>query len=117
MQEPTKKLPTDDDLITIRFRVHRNNATRIKEYVRIIESEKETNYTVAEVFPEYIGKEQQIALRVYRHREDLTQRQLAELVGIPQRHVSEMENGKRTIGKEMAKRLSKILSTGYKTFL
>ena len=117
MQEPTKKRHTDDDLITIRIRVHRNNATRIKEYARIIESEKETNYTVAEVFPEYIGKEQQIALRAYRHRENLTQRQLAEFIGIPQRHVSEMENGKRTIGKEMAKRFSKVLKADYKDFL
>lgn len=29
-----------------------------------------------------------------RHREGLTQRQLAENCGIPQRHISEMENGK-----------------------
>ena len=36
---------------------------------------------------------------------------------IPQRHISEMENGKRTIGKEMAKRLSKVLHTDYKVFL
>jgi DNA-binding transcriptional regulator YiaG len=117
MQEPTKKRHTENDLVTIRLRVHRNNAPKIKEYARIIESEKETNYSVAEVFPEYIGKEQQIALRAYRHRENLTQRQLAEMVGIPQRHVSEMENGKRPIGKEMAKRLSRILKTDYKTFL
>lgn len=31
-------------------------------------------YTVAEVFPEYLGKEVQIALRAYRTRENLTQR-------------------------------------------
>jgi DNA-binding XRE family transcriptional regulator len=77
----------------------------------------ERNYSVAEVFPEYIGKERQVALRAYRHREEFTQRKLAELVGIPQRHVSEMENGKRPIGKEMAKRLSKVLKADYKTFL
>jgi DNA-binding transcriptional regulator YiaG len=117
MQDPTKKRHTDEDLVTIRLRVHRNNAIRIKEYARIIESKKEANYTVAEVFPEFIGKEQQIALRAYRHRENLTQRQLAELVGIPQRHVSEMENSKRAIGKEMAKRLSKVLKADYKAFL
>jgi transcriptional regulator with XRE-family HTH domain len=57
------------------------------------------------------------AIRGYRYRENLTQRQLAELTGIPQRHISEMENGKRTIGKEMAKRLAKALHTDYKMFL
>ena len=118
MPEPTKKLHTDKDMVTVRLRVHRSNAPKIKEYARIIEEGNERNYSIAEVFPEYIGKEQQVALRAYRHREDLTQRQLAELAGIPQRHISEMENGKRTIGKEMAKRLSKALHTDdYKVFL
>ncbi|MDR3632006.1 MAG: helix-turn-helix transcriptional regulator [Desulfocapsaceae bacterium] len=39
------------------------------------------------------------------------------VAGIPQRHVSEMENGKRPIGKETAKRLSKALHTDYRVFL
>ena len=34
-----------------------------------------------------------------RYREDLSQRALAELTGIPGRHISEMENGKRPVGK------------------
>jgi DNA-binding XRE family transcriptional regulator len=71
-----------------------------------------------DAYPEYseaqlIGK----ALIGARSREGLTQTQLAELTGIPQRHISEMENGKRPIGKEMAKRLGKVLNIGYKTFL
>lgn len=56
-------------------------------------------------------------LRGGRVKEGLTQAQLATLVGIPQRHVSEMENGKRPIGKEMAKRLGAALKVGYKVFL
>lgn len=52
-----------------------------------------------------------------RYREGLTQVQLSELTGIPQRHISEMENGKRPIGREMAKRLGKALNTSYKVFL
>jgi plasmid maintenance system antidote protein VapI len=39
------------------------------------------------------------------------------LAGIPQRHISEMENGKQIIGKEMAKRLTKALNTDYQIFL
>jgi transcriptional regulator with XRE-family HTH domain len=69
-------------------------------------------------FPEFsedelIGK----ALAGVRSREGLTQIQLSEMTGIPQRHISEMENGKRPIGKEMAKRLGKVLNISYKVFL
>jgi plasmid maintenance system antidote protein VapI len=39
------------------------------------------------------------------------------MTGIPQRHISEMENGKRPIGKEMAKKLGKALNISYKVFL
>jgi len=71
-----------------------------------------------EAYPEcseaqLIGK----ALAGARYREGLTQMQLSKLTGIPQRHISEMENGKRIIGKEMAKRLGKALNIGYKVFL
>jgi len=71
-----------------------------------------------EAYPEcseaqLIGK----ALAGARYREGLTQMQLSEITGIPQRHISEMENGKRPIGKEMAKRLGKALNIGYKVFL
>lgn len=52
-----------------------------------------------------------------RHREGLTQRQLAEKCGIPQRHISEMENGKRPIGKENAKKLAAVLNVDYRAFL
>lgn len=117
MQGATRKHRTDEDMITLRLRVHRSNAPRIKEYAETVEAGDDRTYTIAEVFPEYTGKEQQIALRAYRHRENLTQRQLAELTGIPQRHISEMENGKRSIGKELAKRLGKALNTEYKMFL
>jgi len=57
------------------------------------------------------------ALAGARSREGLTQVQLSKLTGIPQRHISEMEHGKRTIGKEMAKRLGNALNISYKVFL
>jgi ribosome-binding protein aMBF1 (putative translation factor) len=52
-----------------------------------------------------------------RAKENLSQQELSRLTGIPQRHISEMENGKRPIGKEMAKRLAKALNISYKVFL
>jgi plasmid maintenance system antidote protein VapI len=47
----------------------------------------------------------------------LTQAQLAEKIGVKRHHISEMESGKRPIGKDMAKRLADVLHTDYKVFL
>ncbi|MCK4389732.1 MAG: helix-turn-helix transcriptional regulator [Desulfobacterales bacterium] len=58
-----------------------------------------------------------VALAGARTKEGLTQEELSRLTGIPQRHISEMENGKRAIGKERAKILAKALNIGYKVFL
>jgi transcriptional regulator with XRE-family HTH domain len=52
-----------------------------------------------------------------RYREGLTQAQLAEATGIPRRHISEMEHGKRPIGKQNARRLAEVLSVNPKRFL
>jgi len=56
-------------------------------------------------------------LRGLRHREKLTQKKLADMLFIRQHHLSEMENGKRQIGKEMAKKLADIFATNWKMFL
>jgi len=47
----------------------------------------------------------------------ITQKELAKDLSISQHHVSEMENGKRPIGKEMAKRLGEFFETDYRIFL
>ncbi len=52
-----------------------------------------------------------------RGKEGITQRELARRVGIPQRHISEMERGKRPIGKEMAKKMAKALKIDYRVLL
>ena len=56
-------------------------------------------------------------LRAARTKEDMTQIQLADLTGIPQRHLSEMEQGKRSIGKERAKKLAEALQVDYRVLL
>lgn len=58
-----------------------------------------------------------VALRGARYRAEFTQKQLAEKLGIRQHHLSEMENAKRPIGKEMAKKLAAVLAADYKVFL
>jgi transcriptional regulator with XRE-family HTH domain len=52
-----------------------------------------------------------------RYKEGMTQRRLSELTGIPLRHISEMENGRRPIGKENARKLGTALNVSYRVFL
>jgi len=57
------------------------------------------------------------ALRGYRYREALTQAQLAKLVGVSMQNISDMECGRRSIGKDVAQRLGKALNAPWKRFL
>lgn len=72
-----------------------------------------------EVAKEEIEKhgEAGVMLKGCRYRADLTQKFLAEALGISQHHISEMENGKRSIGKSMAKRFAEFFNTDYRIFL
>lgn len=54
------------------------------------------------------------ALRGYRGREELTQRELARKCGIPQSHIAAMESGKRPIGLISAKKLALVLNIDYR---
>lgn len=117
MRALTKKHPTES--VELRF------LGPIVNMAKAIESLKSLGFVETldsvpwrDAYPEYsegllVGK----ALAGARYREGLTQIQLSEMTGIPQRHISEMENGKRPIGKEMAKRLGKVLNISYKVFL
>jgi ribosome-binding protein aMBF1 (putative translation factor) len=56
-------------------------------------------------------------LRNFREDNNFTQIQLSEKTGIPQPHISAMEKNKRPIGKETAKKFSKIFNIDYRVFL
>lgn len=58
-----------------------------------------------------------LALRGARVKQGLTQKQLAERLGIEQPNVAAMESGNRPIGRAMAKRLAKELQVDYRIFL
>jgi plasmid maintenance system antidote protein VapI len=72
-----------------------------------------------EVFKEELLKygEAALMLRGSRHKLELTQKELADSLGIPQNHISEMESGKRPIGKGTALKLGKFFKTDYRKFL
>ena len=56
-------------------------------------------------------------LRAARSKEGKSQAWLAERAGVPQRHISEMENDKRPIGKANAQKFGETLNISYKVFL
>jgi DNA-binding XRE family transcriptional regulator len=56
-------------------------------------------------------------LRGLRYRENLTQAAFAAAIGITQSNLSAMENGKRAIGKELAKHIADTFNTNYRYFL
>jgi DNA-binding XRE family transcriptional regulator len=54
-------------------------------------------------------KKSGLALRGARYREGLSQKELSKRTGISQENISKMENGQRTVGKKVAKKLAKVL--------
>jgi DNA-binding XRE family transcriptional regulator len=72
-----------------------------------------------EIAKKEIGRfsEAGVMLRGCRYKKDITQLELSKAIGVNQHHISEMENGKRPIGKEMAKRLADFFETDYRVFL
>ncbi|SDK77507.1 Helix-turn-helix [Maridesulfovibrio ferrireducens] len=82
--------------------------------VENVNKDGEKVYSFDEVFPDHHSGD---TVRGLRLREELTQKQLAEKIGAKQHHISEIENGKRSISIEMAKRLATALGTEYKVFL
>jgi transcriptional regulator with XRE-family HTH domain len=58
-----------------------------------------------------------VSLLDSRTKEGMTQTRLAELTGIPQRHLSMMEHGKRPIGKKNALLQGKVLKVDHRVFL
>jgi DNA-binding XRE family transcriptional regulator len=54
-----------------------------------------------------------LILRGARFREGMSQIQLAKLSGVNQNEISKIENGKRGVGKKVAKKLAKPLKINY----
>ncbi|WP_305042323.1 helix-turn-helix domain-containing protein [Geoalkalibacter sp.] len=121
MLEPTKKRLTKTQRVPLCFLVDPANVEKIRKLVAKIDPEAETSSPVnADTFfaRNFPGQDRAaVHLKGLRYREDLTQAQLAARTGIPQRHISEMENGKRGIGRNNARKLAAALNADYRLFL
>lgn len=118
MQEHTKKPLTD--AVTITFTGPISMQEQALEAMRSLGFETEEqpirNQQVEGSIPwreafQYKDAElPRVFLSGARYREDMTQEELAKRTGIPRRHISEMENGKRPIGKQNARKLAEALN-------
>lgn len=121
MLAPTKKRPTkpvEKRASAARFVGSPTAIERLRQLATELGVQETTDsLTIEEAFPEYRANPGGTALRGARVKEGLTQVELSLRAGIPQRHISEMEHGKRSIGKETARRLAKALNVDYRIFL
>lgn len=115
MLEHTKTPHTET--IELRFIVPAAKANAVRKAVAKFNAEETTAIPWRDVFPHTEEELPGVCLRGARHREGLSQKTLADLIGIPQRHISEMENNKRPIGKQNARKLAQALNVSYKVFL
>jgi len=113
----TKK-QTTKGLVELHFLVPKKKADEIKKVVACLggveEGDEKELVPFEEAFPDF---HQGVTLRGFRQRDRLSQGELAEKIGAKQNHISEMESGKRAIGKAIAKKLAEVFSTSYKVFL
>ena len=94
------------------------NAAQIKQYLEkhgcICVDDREEWTDAKGLFAERIPANMLIGAR---GKENITQIKLSELTGIPRRHISDMENGRRTIGRHNAIKLGEALNINYRLFL
>lgn len=98
-----------------RMRKHHINTTYTSTYNSEEDNLIDWRLAFQDIFSKY--SEQGIILRGYREKEGLTQKQLAKILDIEQSNISLMERGKRTIGKNLAKKFAKFFNTDYRVFL
>lgn len=84
-----------------------------------VKKESKTHLSIADVFGALINEhgEPGLLLKGLRHRENLSQIELANILNVSQTNLSAMENGRRPIGKELAKRIAETFQVDYRIFL
>ena len=127
MSEPMRRPPTKALKVTVEsgkedrtFLIPKTKAKGLIYLIEDFEVYNESDRVKADdAFADFTEKYTRpgAVLRGARFKEGFSQKKLADKLGIPQSHISEMEHGKRPIGKKMSQRLSKVLKVSYKVFL
>ena len=84
-----------------------------------VKSDNKDYTSVDDLFGDLTQKsgEPGVLLKGLRYREGFSQITLAKQLNISQTNLSAMENGRRSIGKELAKRIADIFELDYRIFL
>ena len=100
------------------------NGVRYAVPLKVIEKYKVPNQnneikTINDVFGDLIKKygEPGVLLKGLRHKEGLSQVEFAKIIDVTQTNLSAMENERRAIGKDIAKRIMKHFGVDYRLFL
>lgn len=101
--------------MSVHTRMHHTKATKRTK----ISHENEKSIPWRELIKDEIEKYTEVGymLRAHRNSADMTQKDLAKVLGETQSHISDMEHGRRLISKAMAKKLGKIFKCDYRRFL
>ena len=112
---------TVHDISNTKFIISRNASFKLLNFLKSLQSRDENDETISaeEVFKNLDKKYGKVGLTVcgLRVRDGLTQKELAQKLKIHQTHISQIENGKRVVGKKLAQKLAKIFDTDYRLFL
>lgn len=87
-------------------KIKKQKYTKKEESIQTLFLNLEKKYTKAGVL-----------LKGLRLRENLSQIEFAKKINVTQANLSNMENGRRPIGKTIAKRIEKVFGTNYRYFL
>ena len=126
MSAPMRKHPTSSDMIDCYtkqghfYRIPLNIAKKYfvakRKVINLPDYEMvDTNVLFKEMDEKYTRAG--ALLRGTRHREGLSQKEFAKIIEVTQSDLSKMENGKRPIGKIVAKRIEKEFEVDYRYFL
>ncbi len=101
------------------YLVSKETARALSDYLESISVAKEDYVTATELFPALADPEKTpgIALRGVRLRLGLTQKAMAEKIGVTQGDLSKLEKGIRPMGRNLALKIGNALGVDYRRFL
>ena len=102
-----------------KFIIPRSASLKLFSFLQSLQSYKDEIIPADEVFKNLDKKygKTGAVIRGLRVRDGFTQEDLAQKLDIHQTHISQIENGKRVVGKNLAQKLAKVFRTDYRLFL